>query len=228
MRRCLVLGMIWAAAGPCFGEQQQPDEKPEAEVLTALDKQRAAARLQAGVRDAGRESFFLVPFSFPAPVVPPFFTPASCTPASKEQIGKWIAEAATKEGVARNVIEAVVEVESAYDSCAVSPKGAEGLMQLMPAVQEELDVSDPFDARQNLFAGVRHLKRLLDDYKGDLKSALSAYNAGAARVQESGGVPPLAETQDYVARILEKLKASPAPPPGASGASPPRPPPARR
>ncbi len=64
--------------------------------------------------------------------------------------------------------------------------------------------------------------------RSDLKLALSAYNAGAARVQESGGVPALAETQDYVARILEKLKTSPAQPPGASGASPPRPPPARR
>ncbi len=227
MSRWLVLLMIWGPAAPCFG-QAQPDEKPETDHRTAVEKQRAAARLQAGVRDGGGESFFLVPFSYPAPVLPSFAAPASCAPASKEQIGKWIAEAAAKEGVARNVIEAVVEVESAYDSCAVSPKGAEGLMQLMPAVQEELDVSDPFDARQNLFAGVRHLKRLLDEHKGDLKLALSAYNAGAARVQESGGVPALPETQDYVARILEKLKPTTAQPPGASGASPPRPPPARR
>ena len=112
-----------------------------------------------------------------------------------------IEEAAARHNVDPNLVRAVVKVESNFNPNAVSRKGAMGLMQLMPSTARQLKVKNPFDPEQNVDAGVRHLKQLLESYGGDIKLTLAAYNAGAGAVARSSGVPRYAETQNYVRRI---------------------------
>lgn len=113
---------------------------------------------------------------------------------------------AEKHGVDPALVLAVIAVESAFQPAAVSPKGARGLMQLMPATARDLGVSDAFDPEQNLDGGVRHLRELLGRYDGDLSRALAAYNAGAASVERHGGVPPFRETREYVAAVMQRYR----------------------
>jgi soluble lytic murein transglycosylase-like protein len=112
-----------------------------------------------------------------------------------------IAEASARYSVPESLIRAVIRVESGYDHRAVSRKGARGLMQLMPETAAMLGVRDPFDPRQNIHGGTRHLRGLLDHFR-DLRLAVAAYNAGAQPVARYRGVPPYPETQDYVAQVL--------------------------
>ncbi|MBI2688211.1 MAG: lytic transglycosylase domain-containing protein [Acidobacteria bacterium] len=112
---------------------------------------------------------------------------------------------AGKYKVDAKLVQAVIEAESAYSPCAVSPAGALGLMQLMPSTAESLQVADAFDPSQNITAGTRFLKQMLDRYGGDIAKALAAYNAGPARVDAAGGIPPIPETQEYVRKILGRL-----------------------
>ncbi|HSE48228.1 MAG TPA: transglycosylase SLT domain-containing protein [Terriglobales bacterium] len=118
-----------------------------------------------------------------------------------EQLDAIIEEAAAKHGVDSNLVRAVIKVESNFNPRAVSRKGAMGLMQLMPSTARSLQVSNPFDAKQNVDGGVRHLKKLLEDFDGDVTKAAAAYNAGAGAVNRNGGVPPYAETRQYVRRV---------------------------
>jgi len=119
------------------------------------------------------------------------------------QVEAAIEQAAARHHVDPNLVRAVVKVESNFNPNAVSRKGAMGLMQLMPGTARELAVTDPFDPQQNVEAGVRHLRGLLDSYDGDVSRSLAAYNAGAKAVATHHGVPPYAETQDYVRRITK-------------------------
>ena len=121
--------------------------------------------------------------------------------ASSEEIDAAIVMAAARHNVDPNLVRAVVKVESNFNSNAVSRKGAMGLMQLMPSTARQLNLKNPFDAEQNVDAGVRHLKQLLESYGGDVNLTLAAYNAGAGAVARSSGVPHYAETQNYVRRI---------------------------
>jgi soluble lytic murein transglycosylase-like protein len=123
------------------------------------------------------------------------------TAATPEDIDSAIAQAAARHNVDPNLVRAVVKVESNFNPNAVSRKGAMGLMQLMPSTARQLKVKNPFDPEQNVDAGVRHLKQLLESYGGDIKLTLAAYNAGAGAVARSSGVPRYAETQNYVRRI---------------------------
>jgi len=121
--------------------------------------------------------------------------------ASAEEIDASIVMAAARHNVDPNLVRAVVKVESNFNSNAVSRKGAMGLMQLMPSTARSLNVKNPFDPQQNVDAGVRHLKQLLENYGGDVNLTLAAYNAGSGAVARSSGVPRFAETQNYVRRI---------------------------
>lgn len=128
---------------------------------------------------------------------------AAPTPAGREWIDSIVEQAALRHEVDPNLVRAIVTVESNFNPHAVSRKGAIGLMQLMPHTARSLNVSNPFDPRQNVDAGVRHFKKLLDAYGGNLELSLAAYNAGSSAVQRSGGVPRYAETQTYVKKITE-------------------------
>jgi soluble lytic murein transglycosylase-like protein len=121
--------------------------------------------------------------------------------ATQGDIDNAIEQAAARHNVDPNLVRAVVKVESNFNPNAVSRKGAMGLMQLMPSTARQLKVNNPFDPEQNVDAGVRHLKQLLENYGGDIKLTLAAYNAGAGAVARSSGVPHYAETQNYVRRI---------------------------
>jgi soluble lytic murein transglycosylase-like protein len=123
------------------------------------------------------------------------------TAATPGDIDSAIEQAAARHNVDPNLVRAVVKVESNFNPNAVSRKGAMGLMQLMPSTAKQLKVKNPFDPEQNVDAGVRHLKQLLESYGGDIKLTLAAYNAGAGAVAHSSGVPHYAETQNYVRRI---------------------------
>ena len=114
-----------------------------------------------------------------------------------------IMEVARAEGLEPDLLRAVVEAESNYDADAISKKGAIGLMQLMPETARGMGVADPFHPAENLEAGARYLRRLLDKYQGQLPLALAAYNAGEKAVDRYKGIPPFPETQGYVHKVLK-------------------------
>ena len=117
-----------------------------------------------------------------------------------------ISEAAQAYEIDPNLIKAVMRAESAFDSTVVSRAGAQGLMQLMPALSEEFGVTDPFDPRQNIMAGTKYLRWLLDRHKGNIPLTLASYNAGPAIVAKYKSVPPFRETRDYVKKITGLLQ----------------------
>lgn len=118
-----------------------------------------------------------------------------------------IAEAARQHGVDAALLAAVIEIESAYNATAVSPKGAVGAMQLIPKTASDYGVSDPYDLRQNLDGGARYLRDLIAAHKGNLPLALAAYNAGRGRVaQYNQRIPPYQETMLYVPRVLARME----------------------
>jgi len=119
-----------------------------------------------------------------------------------EVLDGLIRRAARSFGVDPLLIRAVIEVESNFDAAAVSRRGAMGLMQLMPDTARELEVRNPFDPEANIFAGTRYLRMLLSRFKGDLRLALAAYNAGPSVVAAAGTIPGYPETRRYVASVL--------------------------
>lgn len=128
----------------------------------------------------------------------------------RPQIDRYAAQfraAAKKHGVEDAWLRAIAHVESGFDTKAVSPKGAQGLMQLMPETARSYGVTDAYSATQSIDAGARHLHALLRRYRGDFTLAAAAYNAGAGAVARFGGVPPYRETQDYIAKV-QRLHAS--------------------
>lgn len=105
-----------------------------------------------------------------------------------------------------DLVRVVIQVESSFNPYAVSSKGARGLMQIMPDTAKELGIKNIFNIEENIFGGCKYLRRLLNNYNGDLQLALAAYNAGPTVVNEHGGIPPYRETRNYVRKILSRYK----------------------
>jgi soluble lytic murein transglycosylase-like protein len=126
---------------------------------------------------------------------------------TQQDIDAAIDAAAVRHNVDPSLVRSVVKVESNFNPNAVSRKGAMGLMQLMPSTARSLNVANPFDPAQNVDAGVRHLRKLLDSYGGNVSLSLAAYNAGSGAVARSAGVPHFRETQNYVRRITDLYSA---------------------
>ena len=122
---------------------------------------------------------------------------------SESALRSLVREVSLEYGLDPRLVDAVIRIESNYNPRAISPKGAMGLMQLMPETALRLKVMDPFDPEQNLRGGVQEFSRLLDRYAGDLDLALAAYNAGEGAVARYRGIPPYRETRFYVVRIME-------------------------
>lgn len=138
-----------------------------------------------------------------APVVVTPVSPGHKIDSAERKIDQMVRDAADHYKVDPLLVHAVISVESNYNPHAVSPVGAQGLMQLMPGTARQLGVRNAFDAEENIRAGVRHLRDLQDQYKDD-RLALAAYNAGAGAVKKYGWIPPYRETQDYVYKVGKK------------------------
>jgi soluble lytic murein transglycosylase-like protein len=131
----------------------------------------------------------------------PVIFDSSAAAEAPPYLAAYIADAAKTHGVDPRLVAAVAARESAWNPGAVSRTGACGLMQIMPATARFLGVANVFEPRDNIFAGARYLRTLLDAFNGDLDLTLAAYNAGPGAVQRYGGVPPYRETRDYVKRV---------------------------
>ncbi|MFV5442345.1 lytic transglycosylase domain-containing protein [Acinetobacter oleivorans] len=125
---------------------------------------------------------------------------------NKNAFDHIIKQAALQHGVSEGLIKAVMHTESGFNVNARSPVGAQGLMQLMPATARRFNVTNAFDAQQNIFAGAKYLSWLLKRFGGNTQMALAAYNAGEGNVDKYGGIPPFRETQDYVRRVTSRYQ----------------------
>ncbi|HEX4167538.1 MAG TPA: lytic transglycosylase domain-containing protein [Bryobacteraceae bacterium] len=201
-RRLLVLLL---AGGTLFGAatDTKTDGNP---ALTALDlqkvslkKQVESIRQQIGIKVEATNSDF--EFLMPPTLVPD----AGCAALSRDDAEALIASAAKKESLQPELVRAVMRQESGFKPCAVSTKGAEGLMQLMPATAVRFQVTDPFDPTTNAMAGAAYLKELMGKYKGDLRLALVAYNAGPLKADQLDPSKYPLETQDYLAAIFAEI-----------------------
>ena len=135
--------------------------------------------------------------------------PAGAMPEGGGTFQEAIAAAAQATGLDPRLLQAVAEQESGGNPSAVSPAGAQGLMQLMHGTAQALGVQDPFDPTQNAIGGATYLKEMLQEFQGNLSLALAAYNAGPGAVQKYGGIPPYPETEAYVRGVLASYQAAP-------------------
>ncbi|HUI78645.1 MAG TPA: lytic transglycosylase domain-containing protein [Bryobacteraceae bacterium] len=182
-------------------------QSPREAMQASIEKQKASVAAQ---REAAKKQAEL---AGPGPLQMPPIEEAEpeppCDPAPVAQVDPLIEGSAKTEKVDPALVRAVIRQESRFYPCAVSVHGAKGLMQLMPDTISQLGVKDPFDSKQNIEAGVKYLKQMIDRYKGDLAKALGAYNAGPSIVDEAKGVPDIPETRNYVDAILESLSKKP-------------------
>lgn len=125
-----------------------------------------------------------------------------------EDLASIFEEASVSYGVSKELLMSIARAESGFSSTAVSSAGAVGIMQLMPATAASLGVSNSYDPRENIMGGAKLISQLLTKYNGDTSLALAAYNSGSANVDKYGGIPPFAETQNYVQKVLTYLNGS--------------------
>lgn len=114
-----------------------------------------------------------------------------------------IRQASERFGVKTSLIKAVIHAESGFDEYATSKKGAQGLMQLMPKTQDDMNVENPYEPVENIFGGTQYLSKLLGRYKNNIQLALAAYNAGPENVEKYDGIPPFPETKNFIKKVLE-------------------------
>jgi len=195
----LAATQLWAQSAASIAERARE----------ALEKQRAsvARQLEAARKQAGHADTWLPIGADPKP--PPgdiaMDDPAGCEPMSELVLAPIVDRVSQDQKLEPSLIHAVIRQESAFRPCAVSSRGAQGLMQIMPATAGDLGLDDPFDPPSNVAARAKYLRQLLDRYHGDLFRALGAYNAGPAAVDAAGGIPDIPETLDYVSSIFHKL-----------------------
>lgn len=184
------LALIQSAAADIYLR----DEGDEGIALTNLPG--AQAKLVMAEPRAARPSA--------SPAAGPRRSERQVAPAVREQLASLVASAAATHGLPEELLTAVIEVESNFNPGAISPKGAIGLMQLMPQTARHLAVADASDPASNIDGGARYLKELLARFGNNLHLALAAYNAGPGTVQRTGTIPPYAETQRYVPRVITR------------------------
>lgn len=189
MRLCLIILMVATipafAASPLFAGSMETTVRPDPKT----------GRLVRSVVVTPRVVSSATPRSAPAA-------------QNSESIAEIIDAVAAQQGVEAPLVHSVIRAESNYNPNAVSPKGAQGVMQLIPATARRFGVSDSFDPRENIEGGVRYLRFLLDYYRGDYPKAIAAYNAGEAAVDKFNGIPPYGETRNYVWQVAKNLKAA--------------------
>lgn len=221
--RIIVYVYLGLAGGSGLILGADPAKKPD--VRQAIEQAAAAQRQSVMLMQASIEkqlqslprpvpeqqagSFFLLPPPPAAEAIAYASGSIDCDPVPPPQLESLIAGAAQREGLRPDLLRSIMKQESGFRPCAVSPKGAIGLMQLMPATAAQFNLNDPFDPKENLGAGARLIKELLARYNGNLALALGAYNAGPSRVDEAGAVPDIPETINYVERILSSLPQNP-------------------
>lgn len=166
----------------------------------SIARQRLSVQKQLGQSAAG--DFFILPPPARMATLAMASGEADCPPLPDDEVQSLAGQAANREGLDPDLLLNVMRQESGFRPCAVSAKGAMGLMQLMPATAGDLGVVDSFDPSENVSAGAKFLKQLLSRYNGDVFKAVSAYNAGPARVDAADGIPQIPETLDYIKRIL--------------------------
>ena len=155
----------------------------------------AFQRALASAMNAGTVS---APVAAPDPAAP-----VASAPVPSDQIDALVSQNATTWQVDPSLVKAIIANESGFNANATSTAGAQGLMQLMPATAQSVGVRNSYDPAQNVAGGTRYLKGLLDRFNGDVRLAVAAYNAGPGAVEKYGDVPPYAETQNYVQRVLQ-------------------------
>ena len=141
-------------------------------------------------------------------VAGPAYVPPVKVSAPDEDMDGMIDRIAIEQGVESPLVHSVIKAESNYNPAARSPKGAQGMMQLIPSTARRFGVANAFDAQDNIQGGVRYLKFLLDYYHNDYVKAIAAYNAGEGAVDKYKGIPPYAETLNYVTQVAKNLRAA--------------------
>ena len=164
----------------------------------SVDKQSQAVRPEGSQFTAAAQPVAVVSWEAPAN--------AECRRIAPAEIRAYLEQVAKRESLAPELLHVVIAHESSFRPCAVSRKGAMGMMQLMPATAAGLGVANPFDPEENIAGGARYLSYLMQRFSGDLTLALAAYNAGPRRVDDYRGVPPIPETVSYVSSILRQLR----------------------
>jgi soluble lytic murein transglycosylase-like protein len=206
----LLAGPVWAQSAQTPEDALAKQRSAAAAMQDSLAKQKAAIEKQTGRAESG--SFFVLPRAASLGAVTGAVAASNampsgpaCDPLPAPEVDSLVGETAERDGLSADLLRGVMKQESGFRPCAVSSKGAMGLMQLMPATAEQFGIQDPFDAASNLDAGARFLKQLLNKYGGDLPKALGAYNAGPSKVDSAGSVPAIPETMEYVRQILAAL-----------------------
>lgn len=202
-RKLAVLLFVFIAAGAAQAQERPLSPPPRSPVpLTASDQQRA--QKEAAARSQTKPQSTELTTQIKIPVT----SHSRHISSGNAQVDTMVYEAAAKHGLDPCLILSVMRAESGFNRLAVSPKGASGLMQLMPATATRMGVRNLFDPRENIHGGARYLRWLLNRFGGDLRLALAGYNAGEGAVEAYGNrIPPFRETQNYVRTIYTRYSA---------------------